>query len=191
MLGWRPLPPIDTEVSNCAPHPWVDASVNNVSSLWWILRDNPWDNTGNAHQASWCMTQPGTCMHWDQSSDIWSQASLAHHSISLNWSRPLGTNGDMYWMVPSILWTSKANTVSANHQWLMMDWTLIHIFGRAATVKSCILKCIPMKSNSWFGVSSDFSRLMIHLRWRSTLMTSCTWELAISGESVRISQLSR
>ena len=159
-----------------APHPWVDTSVNRMKSLSWNLRDSPWDTACDAHQDRWWMTQTGTVILWAQFSYVWSNASLAHHCMSQNLRRPLGTNGAI---------------ISARRHCLMMDWTLIHVFGRGATVKSWVLKCMPMKSNSWVGVSSDILKFMIHTRCCSTLMTNCTWNIATCGEPALNNQLSR
>ena len=65
-------------------------------------------------------------------------------------------------MVPSILRISDADTVLAKRHWSRVAWTLVYIFGREATIKSCIWKCIPMNSKSWVGVNSDFSKLAQH-----------------------------
>ena len=80
-----------------------------------------------------------------------------------------------------------------NLQWSRIDWTLVFIFIMGATVNSHIWKCIPMNWKSWVGFNGDFLILFIHPRWCNTHTASCTWELAIWGESarVRISQLSR
>ena len=143
--------------------PPMEACVNNIISVSWILRDNAWDITGKTHQVIWWAIQPGTCICWDQFSDIWSQTSLAHHWIGLNRSWHLGPNCAMYWVVPSILWTSNLDTVSANRQWLMMDWTLTLIFGRGATVKSWtafqwnripVWGSVPI-SRGWWSIPGD------------------------------------
>ena len=132
-----------------------------------------------------------TRIRWSQFLVVWSQTSLAHHWIGRKRSRPLGTNGAMYWIVSSILCISSADIDVATRQWWIMDWTLTRIFGRGATVKPCVLNLIPMKSNSCLGISSDFSRFMIHPRWRSMVITSCAWEFANCGESAQISQSSK
>ena len=128
--------------------------------------------------------QSGTWMH---SSDAWSHAPIIHHWIGPKRCQPLGTNGAMYWMVPIILWRSNADTVAAKPQWSRMAQALVLIFGRGATIKSCIRKCIAMNWKSLVDFNSDFSKLINHPRWHNNRMTSCAWEL----ESTRMSQSSR
>ena len=185
------VPESSMSLASWAPQPDLDASVNSVTSISWMVRGKPCRTTGDAHQATSCRTHWGTVILSVQSRVLWHQAVAAHRWIGWSLNLPGRTSLAMNTTMPSNLCRSLAVKIGLLIQCWWTDWTLRCIFGRGATVNCRVLKCIPRNWKSWLGVRSDFLKLITHPSlWSMEMVISeCFW--ACSGDSARISQSSK
>ena len=175
---------------SCTPHPCREASVYRVKSLsrsdpewqtlaecrWsppWQLMDYPIQDVNTLGPVLWCLVP---CTNSPPLDRPQMQPAPGHRVPCTEWC-------------PASCVRPKLTLLSQIFNGIA--WTLVLIFGRGATVKSCAQMCInSMNSKFCIGVNSDSSKLIIHPRWCNTWITSCAWKLAISGKYARMSQSS-
>ena len=99
---------------NWAPHPRREASVYRVTSISGLLSDKPWQTAGDATRqvGVW----PNLGRRSVDPNPLWTGPRLWGPTTELVGSATgHETNGAMYWMIPNILCTSRAETEVAQH----------------------------------------------------------------------------